>query len=659
MPASKATKRKTKKSAKKSTACRMRKYVVPALLIAGLGLGIPLYAASDSASYDKLFISYYSPDNVKSMAKYVDDNQLGGYILWEFRGDTPYDKNSSLLKALNEAKNGQPYIMGYWTNWGVYSNDSSARAIPEKAYGVPGSLDKDGNAVKNEDFKAKLDGMTSIVYSFVEVQADSFSYWDQKLQQQVGPIPNKTPDNIGMLYFNDPWADLNKPGVNATQDSFCNNKALKEDHTNSKETMDTSPICFFALTNRNNPIEPKAGVQMGNFNAFMAIQNQQKNLKKFISIGGYGHDDSFEDTFKHPKGIDNFVNSAKALVTHFNIDGIDLDYENPNMTAADAKNYLRLITALREALPKDTVITIAVLGNPDYLEGKRDGKYGFGGNTLIKISEKVDRINLMTYDFHGAFDFKADQSGSTGFLTNLYIPDDAPKGYRFSVDAVVKKARDLGLNAEKIGVGIPAYGRALAGIDATNDGLFQPVTDKTTIPRGDLDSKSCVTAITPLTKKSCSGSFQYKYIVDKMLTNGMNEQNWQDKGDSNGTTAYADSWKPDVVQGLRLEITNTGSGSDLAFNLSIVDGDTGKFNVPDFMNLSTDKTYEGEQTQVISGKTGLSVKWKVNWGGENDPSGQCDKPLDFKGPMHVMIKVSPGSKTGEYLTTCDFKPIEK
>lgn len=593
------------------------------------------FCMASATTYEQFYISYISAPAATSISEYVKNKGLAGIIFWELRGDTPFTEKTSLLNAISTSlasyspSGNKPFVMGYWSDWNVYSADPSTRAIPEPAYGVPGSLDTTGKPVTNTDFTTKLAGMSAIAYSFVEAQTQQFTYYDSASGQMV-TIDNKTPGKIGTLYFNDPWADLNKPGVSKEQDALCAaNKA----------------ICEFALTNRNQPIEFKNGVQMGNFNAFSALQSANNTLgplRKLMSVGGYGHDATFEDAFNSPNGIDNFVNSAKAIINSYHLDGIDLDYENPQMTEQNAVQFANLVTKLREALPK-SIISVTIMSGPQYINSQ--GEYGFNKETLGDIATQATYVNLMTYDFYGAFSYTPDGSGTTAFLTNLIRPSNAPANYQFSIEQSVEAALSAGVKASQLSVGIPAYGRALTGISSDNGGLFNVIPNTATIPRGDLDAAACSTAIYPLGPNSCSGSFQYKYIVDKMLNHGVTETNRQDQNKVIGTTAYAASWTPGN-EGYQLEITNTGSGNDTAFNVSI-----GDFTAPDFFNVGTDKTYDAQTTTSIAGKKGLTVQWYTSWG----PKGQCDKPFDFTKNTHVMIKVTPDNAKGIYVTTCDIK----
>lgn len=580
-------------------------------LVAGLLLSSPAQAQTvqknTQLDYKDVFISYYSPDNVAAMADYAEQKQLGGFILWEFRGDMPFNDKRSLLAKLPSVMNGSaPLVMGYWTNWSVYT-DTNKRAIPQPAYRVPGSFSGDNDVpVANDDFTQKLEGMNAVTYAFLQAQTSR---------------KNK-PGEIGKLYFNDPWADLHKPGKFSKQDDLC--------------AKDAS-ICTFALGGAT-----LNGAQMGNFNAFSDLKHNVSNplgpLKKIISVAGYGHDAVFEDTFTNSTSINNFVTSAKLIIDSYGIDGIDLDYENPAMTQKQSRLYLDLIKALRKQLP-NKFISVTILVDPDFIKVTKvnEQERGFAPGVLFDIANQVDHINLMTYDFHGAFDYTPDGKGTTGFLTNLHMPDPLPYGYRFSVSTSVQAALDERIPARKLSIGIPAYGRALTGIAANNGGLFQAIKASSVgIPKGDLDAAACASNI-PLSTSDepCSGSFRYNYILNEMVGHGFVETAHKAQNVSNGITAYATHWAPPQQVSHKLTIISNSS-ADVGVSLSNKDH---RFTTPLYIKHNS---YEEYEPASIANQKDLAVNlaW---WQGPT----QCAN-LDFTSDIRIAITMSSGTLTCTY-----------
>jgi GH18 family chitinase len=343
---------------------------------------------------------------------------------------------------------------------------------------------------------------------------------------------------------------------------------------------------------------------------------------------------------------------------YYHMDGIDLDYENPYMSKAQSRSFLKLVQKLDSKLTANQFITVTILSNPQYITGSETAEQiGFDNQVLKEIStlSHVKLINLMTYDFHGAFDYQSDGSGKTGFLTNLYMPNNAPDGYdpRFSVQTAVEAMQSAGVPNSKIGIGIPAYGRSLANIDkgsAEAEGLFQPITNAALVPGGDLDSAGCDETITHAdnTKPVCTGTFTYGYITSKMLSNGFLAKDWQnDSGNQyNGTTAYATSWSPaGTSYNHKLEIKNTGNG--IGFQVSIAH-DSNQFS-SDWLNPGVDKVYDtstNPDTTTIEGIDHLSVSastWNKTY--------TCAQTFDFNKDYQVILKVDAA---GNF--SCELQP---
>ena len=609
--------------------------ILPGLLLAAVTHAVP---TKKGIIYQNIFMSYYSPQDVKSMVAYEKKLGLGGLIMWEFSGDMPYTNTTySLLKAANSAyfANGikvLPQIIGYWTDWGVYSS----QAIPESAYPVPGSIDgTSGKTVTNLDFTNKLAGMNVIVYAFLEAQAKTYTYKGKVLVN-----PNYAKEG-GTLYFNDPWSDL-KPA-----DPFC---------------ASHDKICYYVDHRQGK--NPAEATKMGNLEAFANLKHVTSNnplgqLKKIISIGGYGHNDTYEDAFNSASHMKNFVDSAKAIVDNYKLSGIDLDYENPRMTHAQSNAFANLVKLLREAMP-NKIINVTILANPDYIKGVKDGIYGFDPktNALLNIvniiaSQPQSRINLMTYDFHGAFDYP---DGKTGFLTNLYLPNDEDsQDAKFSVNLAVNALHTMGIPYGDMTLGVPAYSRAIANIpEAGHHGLFQKIPANAIVPRGTYDSPSCIQNVAQAT---CSGSFSYKYIINKMLGYGFQAYEHQDVTGHpnvfNGTTAYALSWTVPLAKANELKIENTGSEQGY-YGLTIsIHGDNNTFT-SGYIGPTKHLDFSGTTTPStlgISGQKHLTVSYYTY---KNGPAGVCQGQLDFTHNMQINIKLQ---QVNSPKVVCEFKPL--
>lgn len=389
------------------------------------------------------------------------------------------------------------FLLGYWGNWHVWDADKNDRS--EDEYQIPGSINKEtGGTVVNAVLQKQLANLSAIAYAFFEVYPDPGMFSN---------VPQKPIDQsqVGKIYFSDPWTDLFN---NPTNVNFCQQNPTS---------------CYFAYEIEKDPNNPRPPVdksqpwnyfRMGNFDAFSKLPN----VKRFISIGGWYHEASFEQgAFKNP---DNFVNSLVAIIQKVkaeggDIDGIDLDYEPATgYTFENATKLALLAKQLRQGLDKNglqnVMITAAVFADPAKIEK-------FGKENWQSFAATLNYIGIMGYDFHGVWD----NPPVTGLQSNLYQDPKNPNQDDFSVAKAVEKLNAAGVPKEKLVVGIPSYGRILGGVTGANDGLYQPF-DPNRVPKEDLDK----------------GQVSYYKLINKMINHGYSDHTVFVNGQPIGAWAY-------------------------------------------------------------------------------------------------------------------------
>src|SRR5215211_8056172 len=82
------------------------------------------------------------------------------------------------------------------------------------------------------------------------------------------------------------------------------------------------------------------------------------------------------------------------------------------------------------------------------------------------VQASLDYVNLMTYDFRGAW------SAEAGHHSNLFVNPADPAAR--SADGAVRAFLAAGVPASKLVLGVPFYGRAWAEVDPAGEGLYQP-----------------------------------------------------------------------------------------------------------------------------------------------------------------------------------------
>jgi len=454
----------------------------------------------------------------------------------------------------------------YWANWDMYLE---SHAIPSPNQPIT-NFQSDFSTLSNAGRSVY------VYYAFMETIS---------VTDTAAGITEK---DLGTLYFFDPWSDLSPE--NCSDDSLTDTYAMK-----IKKNYKTKPEC-------------KNATHYDNFSKFAKLSD----AVRLVSIGGYSYNKTFEIMFTNDGGLneqisDTFIKSAVDLIKKHGIDGVDLDYEDLDMTKNMSESYLALVKKMRKYFDEnglnDKKITVTCLSDPKYLKGVRNADFGF--SNLSEFEPYIDSLQLMTYDFHGSFDFMAGGSNITGFNSNLGNSSDyAPT---FSVENSVEAALEVKIPASKIVIGIPAYGRSIGNVKNTESsqgvkGLGKGVIEGESIVlvAGDMDNKGCETN----TVSPCTGMFSYRYIIDNLLKDGF--EGVQALSPEIASAAYAESWTPPAPPKTCTEYTiKSGDGLWSLSNAWCMDGDGWEKHI--FVdskctkNISSSKIEAGEKIYFGTG----------------------------------------------------------
>ncbi|WP_273429819.1 glycosyl hydrolase family 18 protein [Chitinibacter tainanensis] len=259
----------------------------------------------------------------------------------------------------------------------------------------------------------------------------------------------------------------------------------------------------------------------GNFHELKDLKAKFPNLKVFISLGGWTWSKWFSAAAKTDALRKQLVASCLDIYIKGNLpsysgrggsgslagvfDGIDVDWEFPGVvgqpyntvSAEDKQNFTLLMAEFRAQLNalsaangnKKYYLTAAMSAGKDKIEMTEPAKY----------SQYLDWINLMTYDFHGGWEYTsttymdsayenhANPNAKTDFHSNLYADPKSPNyldpvtGQRgvasyYTIDDAVTNLTAAGFPANKIVLGVPFYGRGWTGVPNVNNGLYQTAT---------------------------------------------------------------------------------------------------------------------------------------------------------------------------------------
>lgn len=208
------------------------------------------------------------------------------------------------------------------------------------------------------------------------------------------------------------------------------------------------------------------GVLRGSFHQLQLLKAKHPTLKVLLSIGGWTWSGGFSDAAATEIGRAKLAKSCAAIMDKYGFDGLDIDWEYPGgggLAAgkpADTANFTLLLAAFRAQIGASKLLTIAAPGGPTMI----------GQLELGKIHPYLDSVNIMSYDFHGAWE------KTTGHNSPLFRSEGDPSPTGWDTDAAVKAYRAGGVPAGKLVIGGAFYGRGWAGVGSARNGLYQAAT---------------------------------------------------------------------------------------------------------------------------------------------------------------------------------------
>lgn len=175
------------------------------------------------------------------------------------------------------------------------------------------------------------------------------------------------------------------------------------------------------------------------------------NVKVLVSIGGWTWSTNFPAIAADPVKRAQFAHDCNYYVSYYNLDGIDIDWEYP--AQADAANFTILLQQVRDSLN-----ALEIHNNEQYL--LTAAVSAASANMLNvqwgPVSANLDLVNLMSYDFFGAWDAVANHNGP------LYAPGCGDPA--FNIHSAFNTLNQVhGVPASKINIGVAFYGRTQTG----------------------------------------------------------------------------------------------------------------------------------------------------------------------------------------------------
>lgn len=358
-----------------------------------------------------VFLGYENERAWQARADYINDKNLAGVILWEISGDDKeaYDM-TNLFKT--ELKDKGKQVIAYFCNWSVYNKYHQEQTPKDLPW----------------------DALTVVNYSFFQIGGYDTGTKDTPA----------TPLSANEVHTIDAWAD---------------------DYS-GQEGGDGAPNML---------------LEMQEYAA------QHSDVKVLFSIGGWTRGDGFAEAVETSANRQTLINSILAFMDKYTFfSGVDLDWEYPGIGSRDPdfddcadmgcpnssndwKNYADFVAELRTALDSKykssgrNMITACFPAAPEKL-AKQD---------VVRLAQNLDYLNMMTYDYHGAFD------PTIGYNNLLYAHPETPD--EWCTDNTVKAVLGYGVPSSKVNIGAGLYSRGWAGVIPDQDMNPQPLQDPTPI----------------------------------------------------------------------------------------------------------------------------------------------------------------------------------
>ncbi len=239
------------------------------------------------------------------------------------------------------------------------------------------------------------------------------------------------PKSDGSLTISDPWGDKNQ--------------------LLGPINWATAPAGYDTQYDFGNPAYHQPNQKMSDY-------VHQGGAKFLISIGGWTYSGDFPTIAASATKRAIFAHNCNVIVKLYNLDGIDIDWEYPGFNdgtsehtgiPADKQNYTILLQQMRDSLDaiepmmgRQLLLTAAVGAAP---ARQADVEWN-------NVKNILDIINVMTYDYYGAFD------PITNHNAPLYPPAVEQPG--FSCQESMDNLLALGVPANKLVMGAAFYGRS-------------------------------------------------------------------------------------------------------------------------------------------------------------------------------------------------------
>lgn len=224
-----------------------------------------------------------------------------------------------------------------------------------------------------------------------------------------------------------------------------NTDLVKLEEQLSKTTLVNYAFARFSKDSAGNPIVNLNEQDLANIRL---LRQLKPNLPVVIAVGGWGDRDSFTSFLQNDQQMTVFIDSVKKMLTQYQLDGIDIDWENELLAGQDeVAGVAKLLQRLHESLNADGYcVSNAVPATKAYWRNYPSARLW---------QDVVNWTTVMAYDHYGTFGPRTELAAA---LYEPNRPEDNSYPYpKASGNKAIKHYYRQGLAAEKLILGIPFY----------------------------------------------------------------------------------------------------------------------------------------------------------------------------------------------------------
>jgi chitinase len=178
----------------------------------------------------------------------------------------------------------------------------------------------------------------------------------------------------------------------------------------------------------------------------------KQGVKALISIGGWTGSQHYSSNVGSAENRTAFVKTCLDMVSQYQLDGLDFDWEYPNkqglgcnaINPNDTANFLMFLQELRQQAPNLTLTAATSLFPWNDATGSRS-------KDLSGFASVLDYLMIMNYDIYGAW---ASTAGPNAPLDSACDKRNIMGSGKMGMQAWL----DAGVPANKLVLGLPAYG---------------------------------------------------------------------------------------------------------------------------------------------------------------------------------------------------------